>query len=79
MIKKPIDLSIIGGKIEQQSYANAWEYLEDMHLMFDNALLYNKAGSFHHRYAQTMKEWWVPRASSFITEELGNFMFCLLF
>ena len=69
-MKDPIDLSAIQAKITARAYGSAWEYLRDMDLMFENALSYNKAGSFHYKYAQSMKAWWIPRASATITEDL---------
>ena len=69
-MKDPIDLSAIQAKITARAYGSAWEYLRDMDLMFENDLSYNKAGSFHYKYAQSMKAWWIPRASATITEDL---------
>jgi Bromodomain len=45
IIKKPMDLSTIRKKLESGQYQDPWHYIEDVHLMFDNAWLYNKRTS----------------------------------
>ena len=42
IIKKPMDLSQIQKKLMQDEYSDPWEYMEDVHLMLNNARLYNK-------------------------------------
>lgn len=39
--------------------------------MFDNALLYNRPGTFHNKYAQNMLKNWLPRIRAVMTETLG--------
>lgn len=45
IIKKPMDLQTIGKKLDQGKYSNPWEFIEDMHLIFDNASTYNRKNS----------------------------------
>jgi hypothetical protein len=42
-----------------------------MHLMFSNCLAFNKPGSYHHRYAQAMQEWWLPNLRTLMLQTLG--------
>jgi E1A/CREB-binding protein len=45
IIKHPMDLSTIKRKLDQGSYANPWEYVDDIWLMFNNAWTYNRKTS----------------------------------
>ncbi|EDQ92669.1 uncharacterized protein MONBRDRAFT_3721, partial [Monosiga brevicollis MX1] len=48
VVQHPMDLSVISRKIHDQEYNSIWEYVEDMHLMINNCLLFNpKQSSFH--------------------------------
>lgn len=50
IIKRPIDLSTIKKKLDTGQYADPWQYVDDVWLMFDNAWLYNKKTSRVYRY-----------------------------
>ena len=50
IIKRPMDLSTIKKKLEGGAYADPWEYVDDVWLMFDNAWLYNRKTSRVYRY-----------------------------
>eukprot|EP00051_Salpingoeca_urceolata_P006290 m.83380 g.83380 ORF g.83380 m.83380 type:complete len:1007 (-) comp14764_c1_seq3:89-3109(-) len=76
VIETPIDLSIIGGKIDACAYPTAWEYLDDMWLMFDNCFIYNRPGSFHHRYASKLCKTWQPLVESLMTYTLAAHGYC---
>ena len=45
VVKKPMDLSTIKKKLDDGTYSNPQEYVDDMWLMFNNAWLYNKKTS----------------------------------
>ena len=45
VIKKPMDLSTIKKRLEDGTYTNPQEYVDDMWLMFNNAWTYNKKTS----------------------------------
>jgi hypothetical protein len=51
VVKEPRDLTMIGYKIMRGSYSTAWQYLNDIHLMIDNAMLFNAPGTEHNRSA----------------------------
>eukprot|EP00041_Stephanoeca_diplocostata_P024995 m.644358 g.644358 ORF g.644358 m.644358 type:complete len:981 (+) comp22648_c0_seq2:318-3260(+) len=76
VIKKPMDLSKIGRRIRNGTYTSAWKYLDDMHLMLENCMLYNKAGTFHNRYANKILKIWQPRAEEMLLETLAYHNYC---
>ncbi|XP_065220342.1 histone lysine acetyltransferase CREBBP-like [Planococcus citri] len=45
IIKQPMDLSTIRGKLDVGQYVDPWNFVDDVWLMFDNVLLYNKKTS----------------------------------
>ena len=51
IVKKPMDLSTICNKLDLGEYKNAWEFCDDMWLMFDNAWLYNRKNSKVYKYS----------------------------
>jgi Bromodomain len=50
VIKNPIDLSTIRNKLKNGDYTDAWQYINDIQLMFDNAWLYNRKTSKVYKY-----------------------------
>lgn len=50
IVKKAMDLSTIKRKLDTGQYMDAWEYVDDVWLMFDNAWLYNRKTSRVYRY-----------------------------
>ena len=50
IIKRPMDLSTIKKKLDTGQYADPWQYVDDVWLMFDNAWLYNRKTSRVYRY-----------------------------
>ncbi|KAJ3502163.1 hypothetical protein NLJ89_g9014 [Agrocybe chaxingu] len=51
VIKKPMCWDIIDAKLEQNQYWDLQNFLDDVNLVLDNALLYNKSGSPFYRLA----------------------------
>lgn len=48
--EKPIDLSVIKRKLDSLSYHDPWDFIEDINLIFENALL-NKSNTKVYRFA----------------------------
>lgn len=76
IVKRPIDSSIIGQKIIDNQYKSAWEYIEDMSLMFENALAYNRRGSFHNRYAYRLQTLFTKKAEELLLMRLRSHHYC---
>jgi E1A/CREB-binding protein len=51
-----MDLRTIGAKLDQGKYRNPWQFVDDMYLMFENALSYNKKDSIPHKCSTKLKE-----------------------
>ena len=45
IVKKPMDMSCIKGKLDKGEYTDPWEFVDDVWLMFENAWLYNRKTS----------------------------------
>ena len=56
VIKKPMDLGTIRKKLENGVYTRLEEFEGNVHLCFDNAMLYNPEGSVVYNMANEMKE-----------------------
>ncbi|CAG9863013.1 unnamed protein product [Phyllotreta striolata] len=56
IVKRPMDLSTIKRKLDIGQYADPWEYVDDVWLMFDNAWLYNRKTSRVYRYCTKLSE-----------------------
>ena len=56
LIKHPIALDIIKKRIQGRSYTNIREILEDFHLMFSNARIYNEEGSIVYQDAVALED-----------------------
>jgi len=50
IIKNPMDLSTMKGKIDSNEYTNVMEYRDDLILMCDNCMTYNKVFSFANKF-----------------------------
>ena len=46
-----MDLSTIKRKLDTGQYADPWQYVDDVWLMFDNAWLYNRKTSRVYKYS----------------------------
>ncbi|RWS28608.1 CREB-binding protein-like protein [Leptotrombidium deliense] len=56
IIKKPIDLLTIKRKLDTGEYSDAWSFVNDMWLMFENAWLYNKKNSYVYKCCTKLAE-----------------------
>lgn len=56
IIKNPMDLSKIKGKLDRGEYSDPWQYVDDVWLMFDNAWLYNRKTSRVYRYCTKVRK-----------------------
>ncbi|XP_072396537.1 histone lysine acetyltransferase CREBBP isoform X3 [Diabrotica undecimpunctata] len=56
IVRRPMDLSTIRRKLDIGQYADPWEYVDDVWLMFDNAWLYNRKTSRVYRYCTKLSE-----------------------
>lgn len=54
VIKKPMDLSLIRKKLLLDEYPDPWEYIDDVHLMLNNARFYNNSTSNIYQYTITV-------------------------
>ena len=59
IIKKPMDMSAIKNKLETGCYADPWEFVDDVWLMFENAWIYNRKTSRVYKYC-TKVSFWFP-------------------
>jgi len=50
VVEHPMDLSTIREKLNLGKYADPWECINDIQLMFDNAWLYNRKTSKVYKY-----------------------------
>lgn len=76
IIKEPMDLTTIEENIRSGQYKTAWGYLRHMHLMIDNALFFNKPGTFVNKYAQRIQKFWVSRAEEMMMTTLSSHNYC---
>eukprot|EP00045_Choanoeca_perplexa_P015690 m.200708 g.200708 ORF g.200708 m.200708 type:complete len:1643 (+) comp17055_c0_seq1:162-5090(+) len=76
VVKTPMDLQTIGKKLEARAYTSIWQYMDDMHLMFENCLLFNKVASYHNKYALAFRAWWLPEIEKVMLEELAHHRYC---
>lgn len=61
VIKRPMDLETIETKYKAGKYNDAWDFAEDMRLVWDNAKTYNRPGSGIFLVADTLQEFWDAR------------------
>lgn len=55
IIKKPMDLSTIKRKLDTGQYAEPWQFVDDVWLMFENAWLYNRKSSKVHKFCTKVR------------------------
>lgn len=55
LIKHPLALDMVKKRINNKTYSNIREYLEDIHLIFSNARIYNEEGSIVYQDARTLE------------------------
>ncbi|KAI8141998.1 hypothetical protein BJV82DRAFT_616718 [Fennellomyces sp. T-0311] len=56
IIKKPVDLGTIKGKLKTGKYNNAQQFDEDVRLMFRNCFTFNKPGTYVYEQGQNLEE-----------------------
>lgn len=56
LIKHPLALDMVKKRINNKTYSNIREFLEDVHLIFSNARIYNEEGSIVYLDATTLEE-----------------------
>ncbi|KDR80942.1 hypothetical protein GALMADRAFT_241500 [Galerina marginata CBS 339.88] len=56
VVKNPMCWTTIDSKLDQHKYWNVKEFKDDMELVLNNALLYNKAGTVFHKAASKIKK-----------------------
>ena len=54
-IEKPIDLNIVSKKLKNNEYQNVKSFIDDVFLIFNNAMLFNKENSKIYKYAKSLK------------------------
>ena len=54
-IENPIDLSIVSNKLKNNEYQNVKSFIEDVFLIFNNAMLFNKEDSKIYKFAKSLK------------------------
>lgn len=59
IIKKPMDLETIHKKLHSGQYLNAFQFIDDIWLMFDNAWLYNRKNSKVYKFGIKLSELFV--------------------
>lgn len=57
-VKHPIDLSTIRQKLTNHEYKDAWRFVADIQLMFDNAYLFNKKGTPVYEFTNKLNKIW---------------------
>lgn len=58
IITEPMDLATMQNKLSNKEYATAEEFDADMQKMLNNALLYNKPGTFVNKIAEELKSYY---------------------
>merc|ERR1719163_1190456 len=56
IIKNPMDLGTIETKLSRGLYADAWEFAEDVRLVWTNAKTYNQPGSGIYMVAENLQK-----------------------
>lgn len=54
VVKKSMDLSTIKTNLDQGLYTDAWQFVDDVWLMFENAWLFNDKDSIIYKYCNTV-------------------------
>lgn len=56
LIKHPLAMDVVKKRITSKTYSNIRDFLEDVHLIFTNARIYNQEGSIVYKDAQTLEQ-----------------------
>ena len=57
IVKRPVDLKTIKGRVKDGVIANSLEFQRDIYLMFANAMVYNRPGSDVYIMAEDVRQW----------------------
>ena len=79
VIKQPMDLSTIQGKLSSQKYKYAQEFVEDYELMVRNCYLFNGRDSFVGKMAQKMEAYFHTQMKSMPVAVCVYFFFRKIF
>ena len=71
-IKKPMNLFMIKGKLDSFAYESIDEIIEDVHLMCNNAMTYNREGEPVYQYAKTLKNGFDARITKIKMHQASN-------
>ncbi|KAJ1473422.1 Bromodomain-containing protein, partial [Baffinella frigidus] len=55
VVKNPMDLGTVKKKLASKGYRHAQDFIADVTLTFDNAMLYNPKGDEEHELAKKLK------------------------
>ena len=55
IIKKPMYLDLVSNKLKKNEYCNIKEFIDDIFLIFNNAMLFNRDGSRIYEFAKSLK------------------------
>lgn len=66
VIKNPMDFQTVKSKFDSEQYGNLDAAVSDVHLIFDNAMLYNLPGSEAHDCAKRLKVNWESLVSQIV-------------
>lgn len=69
IIKNPMDMSTIKGKLDTGEYKEPWEFVDDVWLMFENAWKYNRKTSRVYKYCTKVNPI-LPRFPTFYSSYL---------
>lgn len=56
IIKKPMDMSCIKGKLDKGEYTDPWEFVDDVWQMFENAWVYNRKTSRVYKWCSKVRQ-----------------------
>jgi len=63
-----MDLSTIKRKLDTGQYAEPWQFVDDVWLMFENAWLYNRKSSKVHKFCTKVRESLSPTPYGFVSK-----------
>jgi len=71
IIKKPMDFSTISRKFESDSYSSANEFIEDVKLIFQNCMTYNKPGTLVYQECKLLESFFNEKLPK-LTKEINR-------
>lgn len=73
VITNPMDLGTIGKRLDEGLYQYMEQFEKDIHLTFDNAMLYNKEGTLIHSTAKKLKNMFIVHFEGSCGRDLCHF------